>query len=94
MQHQYLNISYVIIQRTGKFGLDICKWECMPPVQKTWVGFKQYFWASHRKLRDTTDLTVQDKGMHHANMVHNVVAGLQEVLHQEKQPTDTTNNIA
>ena len=63
----------MIIYRIRKFGLEICKWNRMKKVQKTWVGFEQFFWMEHRKLRETTDLTVQDAGMHHANMVRNVV---------------------
>ena len=42
-QHQAVNISYTIIQRKVKFGLAIRKWDHMPTVQKTWVGFKQFF---------------------------------------------------
>ena len=46
-----------------------------------YVGrFQAVFWTAHRKLRETTDLTVQDAGMHHANLVSDVVAVLQEVL--------------
>ena len=48
-----------------------------------WVGFKQFFRTTHSELRDKTDMTVQDEGMHHVNIVCSVVAGLQEVLKQE-----------
>ena len=41
-QHQGLNISYVIINRTSKFSLVIIKWNLMLSVQKTFVGFKQF----------------------------------------------------
>ena len=39
-QHQAVNISYVIIHRTGKFTLAISKWNCMLKIQKTWFIFK------------------------------------------------------
>ena len=42
-QIQAANIAYVILHRTGKFGLKICKWNRMPEIQKTWVQFKQVF---------------------------------------------------
>ena len=42
-QHQAVESSYVIINRTVKFGLAICKWNHIRTVQKTWVGFKQFF---------------------------------------------------
>ena len=35
IQHQAVNISYVIIDRTGKFSLEIEEWSHMPTVQKT-----------------------------------------------------------
>ena len=76
------------------FELEIHEWNCMPTVQKTWVGFKQFFWTAHRELQETTDLTVQYFGMHHANMVRNVVAGLQEGLHQDQSPIATTATLS
>ena len=33
-QFQAINIAYVILHRTSKFRLAICKWNCMPEVQK------------------------------------------------------------
>ena len=66
------------------FGLEIREWNHMPTTQKTWVRFKQFFRTYHQELRETSDLTVEDAGMHHANMVRNVVAGIQEALQQEQ----------
>ena len=34
---QVFNIAYIRIHRTGKFGLSIHEWNCMPAIQKTWV---------------------------------------------------------
>ena len=42
----------------------------------------------------TTDFTIQDAGIHHANTVCNVVAVLQEVLQQEQAPTETPPGIS
>ena len=42
-QLQAVNIAYIILHRTGKSGLAICEWNCMPEVQKMWVFFKQFF---------------------------------------------------
>ena len=66
----------------------------MSTVQKTWFGFKQFFWTTHQELRKTTDLTIQDAGMHHMNMVSDVSLVLQEVLHQEKSLTETLPGIS
>ena len=65
-----------MIQNTGKLRLEICEWNCIPEIQKMWVRFKHFFWTSHQKLRETSNITVEDTGMHHANMVRDVVAGL------------------
>ena len=58
-------------------------------MHKKWVGF---FLISieHRELQETMDLTVQDAVMHYANMVRDVVAGLQEVLKQEPVPVEAS----
>ena len=37
----------------------------------------------HRELRETMDITIQDTGTYHTNMLRSVVAGLHEVLQQE-----------
>ena len=92
-QFQAINITYIILHRTSNFGLAISEWNHMPAVQKTWVSFKQFFRTSHRELQKTSDLTVEDAGMHHANMVCDVVAGLQEDLHQEQTHTETLTSM-
>ena len=79
---QAVNIAYAILHQTGNFGLAIHDWNRMPTIQKTWVQFKQFFWTSHQELGETSNLTVEDAGMHHANMVRHVVAGLQKDLQQ------------
>ena len=40
-----------------------------------------------------SDLTVDDAGMHHANMVRGVVSGLQEAFQQYQAQTDTPTNM-
>ena len=49
-QIQAVNISYVIVHRTGNFGPEICEWNRMPTIQKTWVRFKQFFLTAHQEL--------------------------------------------
>ena len=40
---QAVNIAYMIIQSTCKYGTAICEWDHMSTVQKTWVRFKNFF---------------------------------------------------
>ena len=84
-----MNIAYVIIHRTGKFGLDIKNWICMSTFQKTWVGFKQLFLTAHQELRETTYINVKYVGINHTNMVRNVITLLKQVLQQEQALTGT-----
>ena len=52
-QLQAVEIAWVVIHNTGKFGLDIREWDCMPEIQKTWVRFKHLFLeSSPRSARD------------------------------------------
>ena len=61
----------------------------MPEMHKTWMQFKQFYRTSHRELREKSYLIVEDAGMHHSNMVRDVVVGLQEALQQYQDQTDT-----
>ena len=92
-QLQAVNISYVIVHKTGKFVLVIFEWNLMSKIQKTWFRFKQFYWTPNQELRETLDITVEDAVIHNGNMVRNVVTGLQEVLQQEQVPTETPTFI-
>ena len=92
-KYQSVSIAYIILHRTGKFGLVIREWNRTTTVQRTWVRFKQFFWTAHQELKETSNLTMEDPDMHHTNMVRNVVAGLQEDLQQEQAPTENAATI-
>ena len=77
---QQVNIGYIILHKTGKFSHPIIEWNWKPVVDKTWATFKTHFRTAHTELRATTNLTAQDAGMHHANMVRDVVVALQETM--------------
>ena len=83
---QQVNIGYVILHKTGNFSQPIVEWNRKPVVDKTWANFKTHFCTAHKELRATTDLTTQDAGMHHANMVRDVVAALQETMSDTAEP--------
>ena len=83
---QQVNIRYVILHKTGKFSQPIVEWNRKSIVDKTWANFKTHFCTAHKELRANTDLTDQDTGMHHANMVRDIVAALQETLSAPAEP--------
>ena len=76
----------MILHKTGKFSQPIVEWNRKPVVDKTWANFKTHFRTAHKELRATTNLTAQDAGMHHANMVRDVVAALQETMYAPVEP--------
>ena len=78
---QQANIGYVILHKPGKILHPIVEWNWKPDVDKMWAKFKTHFRRSHKELRATTNLTAQDAGMHHANMVHDVLAALQDTMY-------------
>ena len=57
------------------------------------VRFIQFLRTAHQELQETSKLTFEDSSMHHANMVHDVVAGLQEALEQDQVETETTTVV-
>ena len=61
----------------------------MTEIQKACVQCKLFFLTSQQDLRKTSDLTVEDTGMHHTRMVCNFVTGLQEALQQDQVQTET-----
>ena len=48
-QLQSVNIAYLIVHRTGNFGLEICECNHMPTIKKTWDQFKLFFWTAPQK---------------------------------------------
>ena len=83
---QQVNIGYIILHKTGKFSHPIIEWNRKPVVNKTWATLKTHFRKSHKMLRATTDLAAQDAGMHHANMVYDVVAALHDTMAVPAEP--------
>ena len=83
---QQVNIRYVILHKTGKFSHPFVEWNRKPVVDKTWANIKTHFLTAHKDLRATTDLTAQGAVMHHANMVCDVVAALQETISVPVEP--------
>ena len=83
---QQMNIGYVIFHKIGKFSQPIVEWNWKPIGDKTWDNFKTHFRTAYKELRATTNLTAQDAGMHHANMIRDVVAGLREAFFAPEEP--------
>lgn len=77
---QLINFAYVIINRTGKFTTGIREWNRLPDIQKTWTTFTTHFAAVHRELRESGELSVQDTPFQTANLVQELIDGVQQAL--------------
>ena len=79
-EQQWINIAYVIINNTTKYQHYIRDWTRLPPVQKTWGNFKTHFRRAHQELKETGDLQVRETTFDSANLVQEVIDGVQLAL--------------
>jgi hypothetical protein len=79
-QEQSIGIAYVILNKAGRMRTDIRDWNRRPQNEKTWIVFKEHFRRAHDELRETTDLTLADAAQQQANLVQQVIEGVQQVL--------------
>jgi hypothetical protein len=88
-QRQTIAKAYVILNKTRRFKNDITEWNRKPEIQKTWINFKTHFRRAHQEFRETTDITLEESDLqrNNANLVQQVVDGLQQAMIAEP-PTD------
>lgn len=79
-EQQLINIAYVIINKTGKYQAYIREWSRLQAAQQTWAHFKTHFRQAHQELKEAGDLTVRESQFHSANIVQEVIEGVQSVL--------------
>jgi len=90
---QLVNMAYVIINNTRKFGQYITDWNRLPPQQRSWINFKDFFRIAHSELQETTDLTAQDTP-YQANLIREIVQGLKDEFQEMAVPSSYANNMA
>jgi hypothetical protein len=74
--------AYLILNKTRRFKTDITDWNRKPEIEKTWTNFKTHFRRAHQEFRETTDITLEESDLqrNNANLVQQVVEGLQNVM--------------
>ena len=93
-EQQLINIAYVIINNTAKYQHYIHDWTRLPLVQKTWRNFKTHFRRAHQELKETGDLQVRETTFNSANLVQEVIDGVQLALHPpDATPSDDSPQI-
>ena len=79
-EQQLINIAYVIITKTGKYQHYIREWSRLQPAQQSWANFKTQFRQAHQELKESGDLEVRESQFQSANIVQEVIDGVQSVL--------------
>jgi type II secretory pathway component PulJ len=84
-ERQTIAKAYTIINKTRRFKTAITEWNRRPPIQQSWIAFKDHFRQAHQELRETTDVTLEDSELqrNNANLVQQVVDGMQNMRDEE-----------
>jgi tetrahydrodipicolinate N-succinyltransferase len=94
-QPQIISKAYVILTKTRRFSNAIIKWKNKPSDEKTWLAFKLHFRRAHQDFRETTDITLEESELarNNANLVQQVVNGMQEAMANDTAYTDNAAMI-
>ena len=79
-KQQLINIAYVIINNANNYQHYICDWSRLHQARKTWAVFKTHFCQAHQELRESGDLMVKETAFHSANLIQEVIEGVQTAL--------------
>ena len=92
-EQQLINIAYVLLTATGKYQHYIREWSRLDREQKTWSHFKTYFCRAHQELKESGDLQVKGIPFHSANLVQDVVDGVQTALQSSDNTLEDPNTV-
>ena len=90
---QIINFGYLILNKTGKFNQGIREWNRLLPAQKTWATFQTHFTTEYQALRETGELTNKDSTFNTANLIQEVVDGVQQALNPTPDDLAETEEI-
>ena len=91
LEHQLITIACVILINTGKYQTCIREWSRLQPNQKIWANFKTEFHQAHKELKEVGDLQLRETQFNSANLVQEVIDGVQSALQPQDLPPDSTN---
>ena len=77
---QIINLAYILLNNTGKFTTGIREWNCITQAQRTWDAFQMHFSQAHWELCESGELEVRETPFNTANIVQEVIEGVQQVL--------------
>jgi hypothetical protein len=92
---QMIAKAYVILNKTRRYKTAITEWNRRPEAEKTWPNFKLHFRRAHQEFRETTDITLEDSELQrqNANLVQQVVNGMQEAMANEATTDDNSEAL-
>jgi type II secretory pathway component PulJ len=95
-QRQIIAKAYVILNKTRRFKNDIVEWNRLPEAEQTWITFKEHFRRAHQEFRETTDVTLEESELerNNANLVQQVVDGIQQAMSADSQPDESADLLA
>ena len=83
----------MIINITGKYQPYIREWSRLQVDQQSWANFKTHFRQVHQKLREAGDIQIRDTQFNSANIVQEVIEGVQSILQPSDTIPDTANEV-
>ena len=93
---QVINLGYLLLNKTGKFHTGIREWNRIPQNQRTWDAFQTYFSQAHCELWESDKLEIRDTPFNTANIVQEVIEGVQQVLQPAMEASyeaEAANNL-
>ena len=90
---QLINFAYVILNATGKYQPYIREWSRLAPDRKTWANFKTHFRQAHQELKEAGDLQIRNTQFNSANLVQEVIDGVQSALAPPEASNDPTPDV-
>ena len=90
---QIINFGYNILNKTEKFKQGIREWNQLLPAQKTWDAFQTHFSNEFQTLRDSGELTNQESSFNTANIIQEVVDGVQQALNPTQDDIDEMSEL-
>ena len=93
-QTQIIGKAYSQFNRTGLLSQAVTEWNRKPAVQKTWINFKTHFRQARKELKESAGATIENSDLNQqANLVQQVVEGVQQALLPPDGGTDPTSEI-
>ncbi len=93
-QSQIIGMAYLKFNQSGLLSIAVNEWNRKPDLQKTWIAFKTHFRTARKELKETSGSTIESSQLNEtANLVQQVVDGVQQALLPSDTTTDPTAQI-